>query len=276
MKVSVVIPVYQVEAYIEECLSSVCSQTFTDMEILCINDCTKDGSWDKVRNAAEKDSRIRLLCNEKNMGLAAVRNKGLLNARGEYVYFLDSDDMIAPDMLSELVLRSEKEQLDVAAFCADFIYEDEELREKFCRNPAVFKGDYPDVLSGKELYVRWMERWDWMPSQPRYFYRRDFLMENGIRFPEGLLHEDEMFTFDVLMKAGRVRVFPEKWFIRRFRKDSIMTGVMTYRNVEGCIRILQHIAANQKEYRKDPALTSAVHFYRKKITENCRGKSAAV
>ena len=81
MKVSVVIPVYQVEAYIEECLSSVCGQTFTDMEILCINDCTKDGSWDKVRKAAGKDSRIRLLCNEKNMGLAAVRNKGLLNAR---------------------------------------------------------------------------------------------------------------------------------------------------------------------------------------------------
>ena len=85
MKVSVVIPVYQVEAYIEECLSSVCGQTFTDMEILCINDCTKDGSWDKVRKAAGDDSRIRLLCNEKNMGLAAVRNKGLLNARGEYV-----------------------------------------------------------------------------------------------------------------------------------------------------------------------------------------------
>ena len=276
MKVSVVIPVYQVEAYIEECLGSVCGQTYTDMEILCINDCTKDASWEKVCKAAEKDSRIRLLCNEKNMGLAAVRNKGLLNARGKYVYFLDSDDMIAPEMLDELVRRSDEENLDVAAFCAEFIYEDEELREKFCRNPAVFKGSYPDVSSGKELYVQWMKRWDWMPSQPRYFYRRDFLMENDIRFPEGLLHEDEMFTFDVLMKAGRVRAFPEKWFIRRFRRDSIMTGVMTYRNVEGCIRILQHIAAEQKEYRNDPDLTAAVNFYRKKIAENCRGKFEAV
>ena len=105
---------------------------------------------------------------------------------------------------------------------------------------------------------------------------RDKGLPMPVKFIEGVLHEDEIFAFDVLMKAGRVRVFPEKWFIRRFRKDSIMTGVMTYRNVEGCIRILQHIAANQKEYRKDPALTAAVHFYRKKITENCRGKFAAV
>ena len=275
MKVSVVIPVYQVEAYIEECLDSVRNQTLTDLEILCVDDCGTDGSWEKVRRAAGKDDRIRLLRNERNKGLAASRNRGLDQARGEYVYFLDSDDRITPDALSELVTRADRDHLDVIAFCASFIYENEGLREKFCRNPAVFKGEYPEVMSGKELYVRWMDRWDWMPSQPRYFYRRAFLQENNIRFPEGMLHEDEMFAFDVFMKAQRMKACPEKWFIRRFRADSIMTGQMSFRNVEGCIRILQHIAAEQQEYRKDPALHKAVCFYRKKIAENCRGKFLA-
>lgn len=276
MKISVVIPVYQVEAFIEECLASVRNQTFGDMEILCINDCTEDSSWNIVKNAAERDGRIRLLSNEENIGLASTRNKGLDNALGDYIYFLDSDDKIAPDTLEQLIRRAEDEDLDVIAFCADFIYEDEELKEKFCRNPAVFKADYPDVMRGKELYIHWMDHWDWMPSQPRFFYRRDFLLKNDIRFPEGMLHEDEIFTFDVLMKARRVRVCSEKWFIRRFRRNSIMTGVMTYKNVEGCIRILQHVAARREEYRDDPTLTAAVHYYCKKIAENCRRKYATV
>ena len=184
MKISVVIPVYQVEAFIEECLASVCNQTFADMEILCINDCTEDSSWNIVKNAAERDGRIRLLSNKKNIGLASTRNKGLDNALGDYIYFLDSDDKIAPDTLEQLINRAEDEDLDVSAFCADFMYEDEELKEKFCRNPAVFKADYPDVMRGKELYIHWMDHWDWMPSQPRFFYRRDFLLKNDIRFPE--------------------------------------------------------------------------------------------
>ena len=211
MKVSVVIPVYQVEAYIEECLDSVRNQTLKDLEILCVDDCGTDGSWDKVRRAAGKDDRIRLLRNERNKGLAASRNRGLDQARGEYVYFLDSDDRITPDALSELVTRADRDHLDVIAFCASFIYENEGLREKFCRNPAVFKGEYPEVMSGKELYVRWMDRWDWMPSQPRYFYRRAFLQENNIRFPEGMLHEDEMYIRNIsFLVAQRLKRLPAR------------------------------------------------------------------
>ncbi|GEM_PF-2877934 len=268
MKVSVVIPVYQVEAYIEECLLSVQGQTLTDIEIICVNDCGTDASWDKVQAAAGKDSRIRLLENPRNMGLSASRNHGLSAASGEYVYFLDSDDMIEENALEELYALSKREDLDAAVFCASFIYENEELRNRFSGNPAVFKRAYPSVLSGKELYRRWMEAWDWMPSQPRFFYRRSFLNDNHIRFWEGVLHEDEIFAFDVLMKAARVRVCPDEWFIRRFRASSIMTGRPTMKNVEGCIHILQHLAASQKELSEDPSLKKAADFYRTKIVNN--------
>ncbi len=272
MKVSVVIPVYNVGVYIHECLDSVRTQTLSDIEILCIDDCGTDGSWEAAEKAAEEDSRIRLIRNETNMGLASSRNRGLDLARGEYVYFLDADDRILPEALEELYNRAKDGLLDAAVFCASFLYEDPELEEKFHRNPAVFKAEYPEVLSGKELYARWMEVWDWMPSQPRYFYRLAFLRENGIRFPDGILHEDEIFAFDVLMHAERVRAFPEKWFIRRFRRGSIMTGKATFKNVGGCIRILQHIAASADQYRDDERLSRGVDFYRAKIAENARGK----
>ena len=277
IKVSVVLPVFQVEKYIEDCLDSVCAQSLTDLEIICVDDCGTDGSMDIVRRRAASDKRIRIVRNERNEGLAASRNHGLDLARGTYVYFLDSDDKITPDAMEELLRLSEDERLDAVVFCADFIYENAELEEKFRTNPAVFKGSYPDILTGKELYVRWMEKWDWMPSQPRFFYRREFLDSQGIRFPEGVLHEDEIFAFDVLMKARRIRVRNDRWFIRRFRAGSIMTAKPTLKNVSGCVRILQHISAAREEYVHDPALSDAVDFYRKKIAANALGKySAAV
>jgi hypothetical protein len=92
-----------------------------------------------------------------------------------------------------------------------------------------------------ELYKIWMKLWDWMPSQPRYFYRRRFLIDNGIKFIDGMLHEDETFAFDVLMRAERMRVIKKEYFIRRFRASSIMSSTPTMKNVEGCIRVLEKI-----------------------------------
>ena len=268
-RVSVIIPVYNVEPYIEECLDSVRNQTLRDLEILCIDDCSTDGSWALVERAAGEDERIRLERNPKNLGLASTRNAGLSLARGEYVYFLDADDRILPEALEKLEKAASEERLDAVVFCASFVFEDDALKERFYTNPAVFKGSYPDTLSGKELYVKWMQIWDWIPSQPRFFYRRAFLEEFGIRFVDGMLHEDESFAFDVLMHARRIQARPEQWFVRRFRENSIMTARPTMKNVEGCITILQHIAASFSLFRQDEALSEAVNFYRKKIAAGC-------
>lgn len=268
MKVSVIIPVYQVEAYVEDCLRSVLGQTLTDLEVICIHDAGQDGSWRVVQSVAAKDKRVRLYENQRNMGLAAVRNRGLRLARGKYVYFLDSDDMIRPDALNELYHRAEEEALDVQIFGASFIYADKELEKTFSGNPSGFKQDYPDVLEGQELFIAWMEKWDWLSSQPRYFYRRSFLKEHQLYYIEGMLHEDETFAFDVLMYAKRVRVYSDQWFIRRFRADSIMTSVPTVKNIEGCMKILAHVASMQDFYMHRPPLNRAVKFYLYKIFQD--------
>lgn len=271
--VSVVIPVYNVERYVAECLDSVLAQTLTDIEIICINDCSTDGSRAVVESYLEKDARISLYDNEVNRGLATTRNRGLDRAKGKYVYFLDSDDMIERNALQELYSAAERDNLDAAVFAARFIFEDESMRPKFGSNPAAYKGDYPDVMNGQELYKKWMELWDWMPSQPRYFYRREFLVDNKIRYIDGMLHEDETFAFDVLMHAERIRLLKEEYFIRRFRASSIMSSTPTMRNVDGCITILSHVDAFKTD---DAELRKAIEFYMSKIFTDVTKKYRAV
>ncbi|MBR6403096.1 MAG: glycosyltransferase [Eubacterium sp.] len=275
-KVSVVIPVYNVELYVEQCLRSVMNQTLADIEIICIEDAGNDSSADIIKRLMREDSRISLYLSEKNMGLASVRNRGIEKARGEYIYFLDSDDMIREDALGSLYEMAENESLDVCIFAADFIYETEELRKKFQSNPATYKGSYPEVLSGKQLYKEWMKVWDWMPSQPRYFYRSEFLKGKGIRFIDGMLHEDESFAFDVLMNADRVKVSDEAFFIRRFRPASIMSSGPSMKNVESCIEILDHVSEYRDTCHEDKELCDAIDFYVQKLTRDTVRKYRSV
>ena len=273
MKVSVIIPVYNVEPYITDCLESVRRQTLKDIEILCVNDASTDGSFEIVKKLAADDQRIQCFENSRNLGLASTRNYGLELARGQYVYFLDSDDMIRPEAMAQLYRRAVEDELDAVVFSSRFIYESEEMKERFSRDRSGFEHDYPGILTGKELFMRWMETWEWMPSQPRYFYDRSFLENNWIRFPDGMLHEDEIFAFDVLMTARRMRVVDEDWFIRRFRRDSIMSSVPTMKNVESCLEILQQAGEYPAE---DEQLKKAVRFYMHRIFLESARKYRAV
>ena len=101
--VSIIVPIFKTERYVEKCLRSVMAQTYENLEILCINDDTPDQSAEIVAAIAKEDPRIRLLEHERNQGLGAARNTGLLAARGEYIASVDSDDYVAPDMIQALV-----------------------------------------------------------------------------------------------------------------------------------------------------------------------------
>ena len=107
MNVSVIIPIYNVEQYIEECIASVAAQTYKDFDIIAINDCSTDSSLEILRECIDKynipKDRISIIDHERNRGISAARNTGILHSTAEYVYFLDSDDTITPDCLEKLV-----------------------------------------------------------------------------------------------------------------------------------------------------------------------------
>lgn len=232
-KVSIIIPVYNVEKYLPECLESVICQTLEDIEIICINDASTDQSLSILRLYEEKEKRISIIQLTENKGLAYVRNRGIECAKGKYIYFLDSDDMIEKNAMEILYDEAEKKSLDGIFFDAKLIYEKEEYLKKFKQYMAVHNGVYEGVKHGRELFEEFVINKEWTCSVPRQFWKRNFLVRNQLTFFEGIIHEDVAFAFMAIMLANRVEYIRDRLFIRRFREESIMTSALSDKNFYG-------------------------------------------
>ena len=223
-KVSVIIPVYNVERYLPACLDSVLSQSLQDLEIIAIDDASPDHCGQILDAYAEKDRRVRVIHLTENHMQGYGRNRGLEAARGDYIYFLDSDDMIEYDALEKLTELCDREQLDVVFFDSEPLFETEELRKRHDLYPAVRMGEYPrETITGSQLLDLFTKQKDWVVYVQRQFWRKDFLLQNRVWSPEGIEHEDEFFSFQAILLAKRVQYIRETFFIRRFRADSVMT-----------------------------------------------------
>lgn len=216
MLLSVVIPFYQVEAYIGDCLSLAAQLPERDCEILLIDDCGGDGSAVIAADFCARHAHMRVLCREKNGGLSAARNTGLFAAQGEYVYFLDSDDLPRPQALMELVRAAKERHLDVGK--ARFSYYDDETGKE-TSGPAI---PQTDVLTGGELFAGQCRAGLYEPMVWQCVYRRAFLTENDLIMAEGLLFEDELFQAPALLRARRAAAFEMNILRYRQRAGSIM------------------------------------------------------
>ena len=155
VKVTVIIPVYNVEAYLPACLDSVLGQSLQELECICIDDASPDRCGEILDDYAAKDERVRVLHLPENHMQGYGRNRGLELARGEYVYFLDSDDMITPNALEELYLLAKRDALDGIFFDSQTIVESEDLAHYAASYLDVRRGDYPDeVMAGMDLLDR--------------------------------------------------------------------------------------------------------------------------
>ena len=223
-KVTVVIPVYNVEQYLPACLDSVLGQSLRDIEIIAIDDASPDSCPAILDGYAAKDSRVKVIHLPENHQQGYGRNRGLERAEGKYVYFLDSDDMITATAMEELYDLAERDRLDGIFFDSQTVFENAELERKHSGYAASRKGNYEQrIYGGRELLDSFFDQWEWDCYIQREFWRRDYLLSRGIRFPEGTEHEDEYFAFAALLQAERVRWIPEQYFIRRYRENSVMT-----------------------------------------------------
>lgn len=216
MRFSVIIPVYNVESYLRDCLDSVLHQTFTDWEAICVNDGSTDGSPVILEEYAAKDSRFKVLT-KPNGGLSSARNSGVTVAQGDYLVFLDSDDWLEPNALETIanVLNGE----DMLCFSGRRYFE-----ETKTLNPA-------DQLEEK-TYKSGMDYYNENALLHRDFafvcvvlraYRRSFLTENGLRFKEGIYHEDNLFTPMACYFAQKVKQIRDSLYGYRVRSSSITT-----------------------------------------------------
>ena len=206
IKVSVIIPVYNAEDYIGECLESIINQTLKEIEIICVNDGSTDGSSKVLEEYRKKDSRI-IVIDQTNSGAGAARNNGLRYARGEYLSILDSDDFFEPTMLEEAYSRAHDEDLDIIVFACD-LYDNNEKSYRPC-SYAIHDNLLPDFqpFAGADvkkdifkLFVGWS--WDKL-------FRRSFIEENGLTFQEQRTTNDMLFVFSAVVKAGRIMTYPK-------------------------------------------------------------------
>jgi len=238
MKVSIIIPVYNVEKYLNECLESAINQTLDSIEIICINDGSTDGSFEILNNYKEIYGNIRVI-EQENRGLSSVRNRGIIESKGEYIYFLDSDDYIDLDSMEICYKEAKLNDLDILTFDADCFYDEayygNEINEDYDRSNALVS----TIMSGEEFYVFSNRKNAYKAPVWLNFYKTSFIKNNGLFFREGILHEDEIYTCETFLKANKIKYIPYKFFKRRFRNNSIMTSNLDEKRIEGYFSVVK-------------------------------------
>lgn len=236
IKVSVIVPIYNVEKYLGECLESLVKQTLEEIELILVIDGPTDGSEAIARSYEKKYSNIRIIVQE-NQGLSGARNTGLRAAKGKYVYFVDSDDYISLDAMELLYDTAERKNADVVLFDADVFMDGiDEFDYTHMENADYYDRpeEYSEVLSGQEMFCKMYENKHYRASACLLFTRKELLIDSGLEFFRGIIHEDELFTFQLLFYAKKVTHINEKLFHRRLREQSIMTNSSARKHFEGC------------------------------------------
>ena len=222
IKVSVIVPVYNVEDYICDAINSLINQTLKDIEIICVDDCSTDSSYELLTSFKKKDNRIKVLRNTKNTGVGYSRNKALKIAKGEYISFLDSDDWLENKSLEELYNKSSENNLDILMFKAITYYQDSDN---------FVKSDYYSMKNVNNCFNKVFDYQKFdkfklfkIPNCVwNKFIKRSLLIENDISFPEGLIFEDVPFFYKLMFSAKRMMITDEYYYYRRIRENSIMT-----------------------------------------------------
>ena len=211
-KISVIIPVYNVEKYLAECLTSVVNQTFKDIEIICVNDGSTDNSPKILEEFAQKDSRIKII-NQENQGLSAARNTGLDVATGEYVSFIDSDDFVRTDLYADILKLLPAELI---CFNAKIFPISEKYRTLQNYTQCQFDGEQP--MEEKLILKTNVHVWNKV-------FRTSIIKENNIRFPKGLYFEDFPFVCEYMLSINSVKFFGGKgYYFYRQQPNSLMNN----------------------------------------------------
>ncbi len=244
--ISVVIPVYNAAPFLDACMESVLGQTYTNTEILLIDDGSTDGSGEMCERYAAKDGRVRV-AHKENGGASSARNAGLSLAKGTYLYFLDSDDHIEPELLRLLYENAEQNGSDLVFFDAWALNAD--TGEKSERNYSHRERYLP--APGAEMMRRKVKNGDFHVGVWQLFYRTAFLREHGLRFLEGVVFEDYLFACQVYCLASRVSYVPEFLYTRVYHAGSVMTRKRNEHYFYSAVRVWRGVCAFNAENRGD-------------------------
>ena len=220
--ISVIVPVYNVEKYLDRCVQSIVEQTYSNLEIILVDDGSPDNCGAMCDAWAEKDSRIKVI-HQKNGGLSAARNVGMAAATGEYLAFVDSDDYIRADMYQSLYDRLFADGSDMAACGVEMVFEDGSTK------PLTRTGSC--VLTNEEAMEQIITE-NWL-KQPVWYKLYKTELVRGLLFPVGKYHEDVFWSYQAVARARCVSVFDTPCYFYTQRSGSIMGQSYSIKRMDG-------------------------------------------
>lgn len=235
--ISVIVPIYKVEAYLDRCVQSIVNQTYTNLEIILVDDGSPDQCPQMCDTWAKKDARVRVV-HKENGGLSDARNAGLSIAGGEYIAFVDSDDAVEPNYLSSLYQAMRQEKADIAECGVLLVGEDGEvLRERCCEEECL-------AMDRIEALRRLVLEQGVFQTVWNKLYRRSVI--EGIPFEKGKYHEDEFWTYRVFEQAQRIAVIRKPLYRYLQRSASIMGDGYSLKRLDGLEARAQRMRVLQK------------------------------
>ncbi|MCL2597313.1 MAG: glycosyltransferase family 2 protein [Paludibacter sp.] len=210
-KISVIIPIYNAQKYLKQTLDAVRYQTYQHLEIICVLDCPTDNSAEIVKEISEGDYRFKIINHSKNLGLPAARNSGVKNATGEYIHFMDSDDLLNPEFYEILINAAVNSDADVTA-CSVF-YEKKPKRGIWFRESKILSNT-DDKIKDTEVAI---QGWAW-----RYLIKKSFWNKNNFSFPDLVPMEDRPVMIPMIFYASKVALCPSAVYFYKNRENSIL------------------------------------------------------
>ena len=212
LDLSIIVPVYNVEKYLRQCLDSLVNQDYQNFEIICINDGSNDNSEDILKEYSSKYSFLSYYSKE-NGGLSSARNYGINYAKGKYIGFIDSDDYVEGSFISKMLKKAKENDSDIVVCDINSFYEDNSKPSHILEG---LNHKYPNLDSRKRLLVSSMFAWN-------KIYKREFFLRENILYPEGLLYEDLEVSSYLGVKSKGIDYVKEVLINYRQRENSIMS-----------------------------------------------------
>lgn len=222
---SIIIPVYRVEAYLHSCLESIVKQTYTNFEVILVDDGSPDKCPEICDMFCSTEPRCKVI-HQKNKGLSGARNAGMNIARGKYIYFLDSDDTIEEKLLETLYGIFTKYNADIVGFNAEVV----ECGEKNIISTGKFSGE---LENGLEILKKRVP----LSTVPLYCFKKSFLEKTHLIFKEGILYEDVLFTAQIFLENPKLYFLDEIFYLYNKREASITTSKVKIKNYNDIVNI---------------------------------------
>ena len=215
--VTIIVPVYNSEKYLEQCIQNLLNQTYQNLQIILVNDGSTDQSLEICKKS--NDERVEVYT-KPNGGASSARNLGLTHRKGDYILFADSDDYLKDNAVETLVSTAVSNHADCVYYEADNVAEDTSIKVK--KNGLSHAVQYP-TTDGNSLIELILEQKNYH-AVPFLYFAKSSLYDKGLCFEEGIIFEDELFSFELLRSCEKVVCLKQKLYFRNVRSGSVMTS----------------------------------------------------